>query len=69
MPENDRPGLRLAPDTQRRLDEVFHGQTCCQCCRKAERLSSGVYYCIEHFLTAGPGASAGTRVYRVSSGR
>lgn len=57
-------GLQFAPDTQRRLKELFAGRCCKRCGAAAVRLSADRYYCAAHFPRKLSGGSSGTRVYR-----
>jgi hypothetical protein len=42
-------GSSLHPETQRRIREVFGGQTCSVCGAAAARLSGGRFFCVGHF--------------------
>ncbi len=60
----DGSGLRLASDTQRRLRELFDGQTCALCGGPAVRLSGDEFFCVTHFLRGRPERSGAPRAYR-----
>jgi hypothetical protein len=60
----EHPGLRLDPDTQRRLRELLDGRTCARCGGPAARLSGGEFLCATHFLRGRPERAGAVRVYR-----
>ncbi len=57
-------GLNLTADTQRRLREVFAGQTCCKCGEAAVRLAGNKFYCAAHFIRNASRRVAEPKVYR-----
>lgn len=57
--------MRLAPDTRRRLAEVFAEKACYRCGGPAARLVGKKFYCVSHYLRHRAGSGT-PRVYRCS---
>ena len=55
----------LAPETLRRMHEVFDRQVCSVCRAPAERLSGGAFFCPKHYAK-GKASGRAPRVYRCS---
>lgn len=59
--------MRLAPDTQKRLTELFAGKVCDRCGGQAVRLVGKRFYCASHYLRRSPREAREPRVYRCSA--
>ena len=64
-----RDGLRLDPETQKKLNEVFGGKRCHRCGEAATRLVGDQFVCTSHFLRKQPAGASLPRAYRCSPAR